>query len=525
MVVPGFCDSHTHPVSSGVEMGQLSMGEAADRPAIESMISAYAASHPELEWVVGGGWNTTAWPGDPTRQQLDALIPDRPAVFTTSDAHTAWVNSKALAAAGIDATTPDPPGGRIEHSADGSPSGLLREDAIELLSDHLPPVTREAYKQGALVGLRMAARYGITTVQEADATPEILQAYADLESEGRLTARVMASLHTEASLGPAQVEALQAQRAGWVSPLRHARGAKIFVDGVMESRTAALLEPYTGYPQDRGLLSWPETTLRQTVLALDAAGFQIHAHTIGDRAVRVMLDDLEAARASNGRRDARHHLAHLQLVDPADIPRFAQLGVVANIQPLWAYRDAFIRDLTEPVLGPRRSAAMYPFASLFRSGAVLVAGSDWSVSSMNPLQGMEVALTRSDPDQGGPSWIPEQRLDLPTILAAYTINGAYLSFSERQTGSLEKGKQADLVVLERNLFDIPAEQIGEVRVLWTLLAGRPVYADPAFAPLGSFQPRDPLEPRDPLGQPSLRSCARGLLEEGFQAGENLLAGG
>jgi predicted amidohydrolase YtcJ len=477
MVLPGFCDSHSHPVSSGIELGQLNLSDAAGRREIEDQITAYAAQHPELEWIVGGGWSLPAWPGGmPTRQELDALVPDRPAYLTTSDAHTAWVNSKALAAAGVTRDTPDPPGGRIERDKGGWPNGLLRESAISLVSAKLPPETPQSYREGALRGLQMAAGFGITTIHEANATEEILQAYAGLQDEGRLTARIVAALQTDPAAGTAQVEALKARRERWTKSLLQPRAAKIFADGVIESGTAALLEPYLGSAGDRGILNWSPEQLRSTVVALDAAGFQVHAHAIGDRGIREVLDALQAAQRSNGRRDARHHLAHLQLIDPADLPRFRQLGALANVQPLWAYRDAFIRDLTEPVLGPERSSALYPLGSLHSSGAILVAGSDWSVTSMNPLQAIEVALTRQAPDaNGGDPWLPEQRLDLPTILAAYTINGAYLSFLEKETGSLEAGKWADLVVLEKDLFEVAPDEIGEVKVLWTLLAGKTVH--------------------------------------------------
>lgn len=487
MVLPGFCDSHSHPVSSGLELGQLHLGGARSRQEIEEKIRAYASSHPELGWIVGGGWELPAWPnGTPTRQDLDALIPDRPAFLTTSDAHTAWVNSLALQLAGIDESTSDPSGGRIERDGSGVPSGLLREEAIALVAAKLPPESDESYREGALRGLRMAASFGITTVHEANASEPVLRAYAALEKEGLLTARIVAALQTDAAQGPTQVPRLVEQRDRWTSALLKPRAAKLFIDGVIESRTAALLEPYHGHPGQRGISSWAPESLGPTVRALDAAGFQLHAHTIGDRAVREMLDAIESAQKAHGRRDARHHLSHLQLIDDADLPRFRRLGVLANVQPLWAHRDIFIRDLTEPVLGPARSARMYPLGGLHASGAVLVAGSDWSVSSMNPLEGIEVALTRQDPSGAEDEpWLPEQRLDLPTILAAYTINGAYLSFSEGETGSLEVGKWADLVVLEDDLFEVEPRAVGEVRVAWTLLAGRNVYTRPTAERRGS----------------------------------------
>jgi predicted amidohydrolase YtcJ len=392
MVLPGFCDSHTHPVISGIELGQLQLGQANNRQEIEQAISAYASQHPELEWVVGGGWNLPAWPAPgPTRQQLDALIPDRPAFLTTSDAHTAWVNSKALQLCGVDQNTPNPPGGRIERDAQGFPSGLLREEAIALVAAQLPTESERSYREGAQRALRLAASFGITTWHEANANEAILRTYRALEDDGQLTARVVAALQTDPAAGVEQLPRLLEWRNRWSSPLLQPRAAKIFVDGVLESRTAALLQPYTGFPYERGILSWQPEALQATVLALDAAGFQLHAHAIGDRAIRQMLDAIENARKINGARDARHHMAHIQLIDPQDLPRFRRLGVLANVQPLWAHRDDFISQLTEPVLGPQRSAHMYPLHALHASGAVLVAGSDWSVSSMNPLEGIEVA--------------------------------------------------------------------------------------------------------------------------------------
>lgn len=479
MVVPGFCDSHTHPVTSGLELGQLVLGEVQTAEALEQAIRDYARAHPERPWIVGGGWSLPLFPtGGPTRHDLDRLIPDRPVFLTTSDAHTAWVNSRALAVAGLDARSVDPPGGRIERDAAGFPNGLLRESAIALVASHLPTESRESYREGARQGLRLAAQYGITTLHEANATPEVLQAYADLEEEGALTSRVVAALSTDPALGLEQVATLRQQRQRWGRPRLQPRAVKLFVDGVLESGTAALLDPYRPPGHDHGILNWSASDLAAIVAELEAEGFQIHLHTIGDAAVRQALDAFEQSAKQRGRwGDLRHHLAHLQLIAPSDLARFRRLGVIANLQPLWACRDAFIRDLTEPVLGEERSARLYPFGDLHRAGALLVAGSDWSVSSMNPLLGIEVALTRREPDQGeGPAWLPEQRLDLPTLLSAYTLHGAYLSFSEHETGSLEVGKWADFVVLEKNLFDLPSHEVGEVRVLRTVVEGRTVFA-------------------------------------------------
>lgn len=481
MLLPGFHDSHVHPVSGGVELLSCNLNGVDGREAVFKVVGDYARKHPDRPWVVGGGWVLPDFPpGQPTREQLDQLVPDRPAFITSSDAHTAWVNSKALELAGVDASTLDPSGGQIVRDAQGRPTGLLREEAIALVTRLLPETTESDYLEGLRRGLGMAASFGITSMVEANATDPILRVYARYEREGKLNARVFTSLSTSAEQGPEQVERLKRLRAEF-SDLKRVRplGAKVFVDGVIEGHTAALLEPYRDEPKSRGVLIHAPQALSDLLLALDEARFHIHVHAIGDRGIRLTLDGLERARQQNGEWDSRHQLAHLQLLDPADVPRFRSLGLVADFQPLWAFADRFITELTEPRIGPERSRWLYPLRSLYESGAVVAAGSDWSVTSMNPLRGIEVALTRRDPDLGpGPAWIPEQRLALPEILAAYTIKGAYVMHQERLTGSLEAGKFADLVVLEKNLFEIPAHEIGEVKVWMTVFEGRQVYPQP-----------------------------------------------
>jgi hypothetical protein len=327
----------------------------------------------------------------------------------------------------------------------------------------------------------MANRFGLTALHEASASEEALQAYAALERRSRLTARVVASVRVDPGKGLAEVARLGSLRRRYTAGHLRVAAAKIFVDGVLETSTAAVLEPYVGTSGDRGKANLEPPELTRLVAGLDRAGFQIQVHAIGDRAIRMALDAFEAARTANGRRDARHHVAHLELIDPEDIPRFRRLGVVANFQPFWANGDSYLTELTEPKLGPARSRWLYPVASLIRSGAAFAFGSDWNVSSMNPLEGIQVAVTRREPERGaGPAWLGQEALSLAEAIAGYTIGGAYLGFAEKETGSLEPGKSADLVVLDRNLFEIPAWQIHQARVLWTLLEGREVYRDPAF---------------------------------------------
>lgn len=466
MVLPGFTDSHVHLVLGGIEADQCPLADSPDAGTVFERIRTYAQHHPDRPWILGAGWDTTEFgPQGPTRQQLDELVGDRPAWLYTSDGHSGWANSKALELAGITAATAEPAAGRIERDPEGNPRGVLRESAMALMEKVVPPTTAADYEKHLPEVIRLANSFGITAVDEANTSEPMLQAYQALEKRGELNLRVLASLQVDL---PLELDKLKALRRRYDGPRLKATAAKLFLDGVIESRTAALLEPYLGEGPQGELNLQPGPI----VAALDAAGFQVHLHAIGDRAVRAGLD----AFAALPRRDGRHHIAHLQLVHPEDHARFRQLGVVANIQPLWAFPDKYITELTEPVLGPERSARLYPFASLLEAGAVMAAGSDWSVSSLNPLEAIEVAVTRHDPAAPASlAWHAEQCLRLTEVLAAYTNGGAWVTFQERQRGSLEVGKWADLIVLERNLYEIPPEQISETRVVLTMLEGKEVY--------------------------------------------------
>jgi len=480
MLLPGFHDSHAHPIDGGIDSLEVDLHGLATPEAVVARIRAYAAAHPEAAWVRGSGWELPTFPNaNPTKELLDAAVPDRPAFLYAMDGHSAWANSKAFAIAGVTKDTPDPPHGRIERDPKtGDPSGALREDATGLVSRHLPKRTPRDYSNGLAAALKIANAFGLTSLQEANASEQDLTAYAAADARGTLTARIAASLHCDTDQGVAAVPGLVALRQRYRGGRRfHAGGVKIFADGVLETKTAAVLEPYLGTNGDRGKTNLEPAAFRELAKALDKEGFQIHVHAIGDRAIRDTLDALEAAREANGPRDARHHVAHLELIDPADIPRFRRLGVVANFQPFWAGGDLYLTELTEPELGPERSRWLYPIASVRDSGAVIAFGSDWDVSSLNPLDGIEVAVTHREPDKGdGPPWLPQERIALPDAIEAYTIRGAYLDFTEKETGSIEVGKAADLVVLDRNLFEIPASKIHEVKVLLTFLEGREVYA-------------------------------------------------
>ncbi len=483
MVLPAFQDSHVHLVTGGIELGQCNLNGKESVEAVFEAVRRYAAENPEKPWIVGGGWDLPIFPGaNPSREDLDTLVPDRPAFLTAADGHSSWVNSAALEIAGITMDSPDPEGGRIErHPVTGEPTGTLRESASALVSRHVPELVPEDYLEGLRAGLAQANKFGITSIIEASAGEDILEAYAALDRSGGLSLRVDVSLTVDPRRGPDQIGELVRLREACRSPHVKATTAKIFADGVIESHTAALLETYIDRPGELGPANIGQEEFDRLATALEAAGFDIHVHAIGDRAVRMSLDALGAARRANGSRDRRHHLAHLEIVHPDDILRFRKLGVTANFQALWAYPDSYVTDLTEPVLGPERSRRLYPIGSFARAGARIVGGSDWSVSSMNPLDAIQVAVTRRALDEAdGLSWISRELVDLETMLAAYTVNGAWLSREEDFRGLIGFGKSADLVVLDRNLFSIPPADIHKARVLLTLFEGREVYRDPSF---------------------------------------------
>jgi len=478
MVLPGFQDSHIHLISGGMGLKECDLSGITSQEEIFRKIKAYADANRGKTWVIGQGWDLPAFPeANPTRDMLDKLIPDRPALFSAMDGHSSWVNSLALRIAGVTKETPDPKDGRIERDKrTGEPSGTLREGAQDLVARLIPPSTDQDYEDGLQAGMDEANAFGITSILEANADDKDMETYGKFDRLDKLTVRVFASLSVDPAKGLGQIPGLVAKRARYDGRLLRAGSVKIFADGVLESRTAALLAPYLDRPGYRGIPNLDPAAFNPLAAALDKEGFQIHVHAIGDWAIRMTLDALEYAARMNGRRDARHHIAHLELIEPEDIPRFRRLGVAANFQALWAYADPYIVKMTEPALGPARSRWLYAIGSVVRSGAMIVGGSDWPVTSMNPLDAIQVAVTRRGlDDAGGRAWIPEEVVDLPTMLAAYTINGAFLSRQERTTGSIEAGKAADLVILDRNLFEIPTSDIHKVRVLRTFLDGREVF--------------------------------------------------
>jgi predicted amidohydrolase YtcJ len=493
MLLPGFQDAHVHPPSGGLEMLRCDLNEVYTRDGYVRVISDYAAAHPERPWILGGGWYMSAFPrGAPDRGILDEIVPDRPVALYSRDGHSLWVNGVALQRAGLDAETPDPADGRIERAADGAPSGTLHEGACTLVERHAPEPTAAEFEEGLRVAQRYLHSLGITAWQDAivGGHYDTLDLYRRFAVSGELTARVVGALWWDRHRGLEQIDELAAERdEGPVGRFR-ATSVKIMQDGIIENFTAACLDPYLdahGRPTDRHGLSFVEPEqLKEAVTELDARGFQAHFHTIGERAVREALDAVEHARSANGPSDNRHHLAHIQVVHPDDVPRFRALEAVANGQPLWATYESQMVDLTIPFLGEERSTWQYPFGSLVRSGATLAFGSDWSVSTPDPMHEMHVAVNRRvRPEEldasGGSSraveevFLPDERIDLETAIAAFTMGSAYVNHLDRDTGSIEVGKLADLTVVDRDLFAHPPDEIALATVDQTFVEGERVF--------------------------------------------------
>ena len=473
MLLPGFHDSHVHPIGAGIDLSQCDLTDEQTVEAIIAKVGQCRDAQPGTDWIVGSGWNLSLFPeANPRKELLDAVSIDRPIVLAGADGHSTWVNSKALAAAHIDKSTPNPPKGVIERDPKtGEPSGTLRESAQGLVRAVVPAPSQGMREAGLQRALEVLNGFGITSMIDAALDPENIAIYRAADEQGKLTMRVVGCLVD----GTPNLEALvQPADRGTHKRLR-LDAVKFFVDGVLEGETAALLEPYLDSGV-KGDLKYAPADLAARVTALDAKGIQVHMHTIGDAAVREGLDAIAAARAANGPSDNRHHIAHLQLVDPADYPRFAELDVTANFQALWAFPDSYIMDVNLPVVGQARVDRMYPIGSLLRAHARIAGGSDWFVSSPNPLLAIQVAVTRQDPEGKSTGVLnANEAVPLATMIEAYTKNGAFLMHQEQDVGTIEVGKLADLVVLDRNLFDIPPNEIGKAKVVMTLLEGKKIY--------------------------------------------------
>ena len=484
LLSPGFVDAHVHAVQGGLERTRCDLSEGATREDYLTSIRAYAEAHPELPWILGGGWAMAAFPGGtPTAADLDSVVPDRPVFLPNRDHHGAWVNTRALDLAGVTRETPDPPHGRYERDADGHPTGTLHESAMAAVVRHAPETTAEEYYRGLMTGQAYLHSLGVTGWQDA-----IVGEYAGMEDpgptylraaqRGDLTAHVVGALWWDRDRGEEQIASLVERRAAYTHGRFRATSIKVMQDGVAENGTAALIAPYldrcghtTG---NRGHSFVDPGALKQYVARLDAEGFQVHVHGIGDRGVREALDAFEGTNP-----ERRHHIAHLQLIHPDDVRRFGALGVAANVQSLWACLDDQMSDLTIPFLGEERARWQYPFGDLHRAGARLVAGSDWPVSTPDPLAAIHVAVNRWALGEEGPAgsepFLPEQAIDLETAFAAYTSGSAWVNHRD-EAGTIEVGQVADLVVLDRDPFAGDPGGIAAARVVSTWVDGVSVFS-------------------------------------------------
>ncbi len=481
-LTPGFQDAHVHPVHGGLARMRCELHDTRGREAYLAVIGEYARTHPDEAWIRGGGWYMDDFPGGtPRREDLDAIVPDRPVLLTNRDGHGAWANSRALELAAVSAATSDPADGRIERDPDGSPTGTLHEGAIDLVGRFEPDDTPSDLEAALRLGQAYLHSLGITAWQDAIVRPETEErAYVALASRGELTARVIGAMWWERSRGGEQIDEFVERRRVTSIGRYQATSVKLMMDGVLENYTGAMLEPYLdadgGVTDNRGLLQIDPAGLATWVPALDALGFQAHFHAIGDGAVRASLDAVAAARAANGPSDTRPHIAHIQVIHPDDIARFHELDVAANAQPYWACHEGKMDTRPIPFLG-ERWRWQYPFRSLRAAGAVLAMGSDWSVSTPDPMLEMELAVERIADESRGEqrAFLPNERIDLIDALAAFTAGSAYVNHLDDVTGTLEVGKFADLAVLDRDLFDRGAGAIGEARVVATFVEGEAVY--------------------------------------------------
>jgi predicted amidohydrolase YtcJ len=479
MMLPGIQDVHIHPIEAGIEAAQCSLSGLNSIADYQQAVAACADANRESPWIVGSGWNFLVFGAGatPDRKTLDEVVADRPVYISSYDEHAGWANSRALQIAGITKDTPDPPGGQIiRDPATGEPTGALQEEARHLVKKFMPPVTAQEKVAALRSSVRILNAWGITGIQDASVEgEEELRVYKTLEVSGELSLRVVAAMSWYPNEGMEQLETLIALRQRYSSALIDASTVKIWQDGVMENYTAAMLEPYRIASGSRGEPLIDPQELKRIVTRLDAEGFQVEIHAIGDAAVRQSLDAMEQALTENGQRGNRHHIAHLQMIDPADIPRFGALGVIANFQPLWAFADEYVTDINIPSIGEERARWMYPIRSVRDAGGMIAFGSDWSVTTANPFPQMETAITRQSAiDDSYPVFNPEERLDLATAIDAFTINAAFVNKRESTTGSIEVGKFADLIVVDQNLFEIEARNISETRVLLTLFNGKVV---------------------------------------------------
>lgn len=472
-LLPGLIDAHGHVIDLGFEYVQIqltgtsSLGEAQER------IRAYARLHPGLAWYQGDGWNQVLWKLGrfPLASELDAAVPDHPVVLSRVDGHALWVNTLALRAADITRATPDPVGGRIERDAEGNPSGVLVDMAMDLM-DRVVPQPNDAERINALkAALAHMNSVGLTSAGDAGVSARIIGLYRELADRRELTVRMYAMIRDTGE------DFLALSRSGpligYGQDHLTVRSVKLFADGALGSRGAALLAPYSDKPDQRGLLFMSDAEMAAHIQTALKAGYQVNVHAIGDAANRQVLDGFEAAYKAVGGRELRNRIEHAQVVAPGDFPRFRQLNLIASMQPTHATSDM---NMAEERIGPERLKGAYAWRTFLNQGTRIAGGSDFPVESDNPFYGLHAAVTRTD-HEGRPAggWHPEQAMTLVEAFRAFTLDAAYAQHQEGAIGSLEPGKWADFILIDRDLFQIPPADIWKIKVEQTWVGGRRVY--------------------------------------------------
>jgi predicted amidohydrolase YtcJ len=478
-VVPGFNDSHIHFASGSLALSEVNLLDAPTVEQISAKVRAYADAHRDRPWVTGLGWYYTAFAGGlPTRQLLDQLVPDRPAYLTAYDGHSAWANTAALKIAGITRATPNPKNGIIVKDAAGEPTGVMKEAAMALVRSFVPKPTDAERLNAIRNGIREAHRFGVTSVQNANGTAEDIELWGELRRKEELKLRMYHALSAGPDFNEAAADRFEQTRRKYGDDALLKTGiVKLMTDGVIESHTAAMLEPYANRPTN-GLPNFTPEELNRIVALLDRRGWQIMIHAIGDGGIRMALDAYEAATRANPApaRGRRHRIEHIESIDPADVPRFVKLGVIASFQPFHANPDPSMSTVWSENIGAQRAAHGWLWHSVARAGGRLAFGSDWPVVTMDPRVGLQVAVNRLSP-KGEPAggWLPEQKLSMKAAIDGYTSGAAYASFDEQRKGTLARGMLADVVVLSTDIFDSPPERVLDAKVDVTIFDGKVVY--------------------------------------------------
>ncbi len=480
LVLPGFTDCHVHFYEGSLALDRVNLDGLTTVAQIQAALRAYAVKHPGDSWVLGRGWNYAVF-GDvalPHKKYLDELFPNRPVFLEGYDGHTFWANSKALAIAGVTKNTPDPLNGSVVHDPQtGEPTGALKEDADKLITKAIPPVEEVDKLKALRSGMKWANQNGITRVHSAGGDFENLSLLDQLRQDRQLSVRFLISYRLDAyDLRKEDLEAIESSRKKYHDDWISTNAVKMMLDGVIETHTAALLEPYTDQPNTRGGIFWEVPKYQNAVIELDKRGLQLFTHAIGDFAIRTALDTYELAEKKNHTKDHRPRIEHIETIDPADVPRFAKLGVIASMQPLHSYPDADTLDVWARNIGPDRASRAWLWKSIAEAGGRYAFGSDWPIVTLNPWQGIQTAVTRQTFD-GKPSsgFVPSQRLTVAQAVDGYTLGAAYAGRREKTEGSIEPGKFADIIILDRNIFEIDPHNIGETKVVITIVGGKIVY--------------------------------------------------